>query len=104
MQNCVTVNIAGQKYTLMAAEDQAYVEKVAAYADSKIQEIRQGGKTPLQDALILTAMNLADEHFHDAETIENLRRQIKEILDDAAQLKSELSDAKRTIFKLQNRK
>ena len=104
MQNCVTVNIAGQKYTLMATEDQAYVEKIAAYADEKIQEIRQGGKTPLQDSLILASMNLAEEHFRDAETIENLRRQIKEILDEAAQLKTELSDAKRTIFKLQNKK
>ena len=104
MQNCVTVNIAGQKYTLMATEDQAYVEKVAAYADAKIEEIRQGGKTPLQDSLILAAMNLAEEHFRDAETVENLRRQIKEILDEAAQLKTELSDAKRTIFKLQNKK
>ena len=103
MQNCVTVNIAGQKYTLMATEDQAYVEKVAAYADAKIEEIRQGGKIPLQDSLILAAMNLAEEHFRDAETIENLRRQIKEILDEAAQLKSELSDAKRTIFKLQKK-
>ena len=103
MQNCVTVNIAGQKYTLMATEDQSYVEKVAAYADAKIEEIRQGGKTPLQDSLILAAMNLAEEHFRDAETVENLRRQIKEILDEAAQLKSELSDAKRTIFKLQKK-
>ena len=35
---------------------------------------------------------------------ENLRRQIKEYLEEATKLKMELSEAKREIFKLQNHK
>ena len=35
---------------------------------------------------------------------ENLRRQIKDNLEEVNQLKMELSEAKREIFKLQNRK
>lgn len=104
MQNRVTVTIAGQTYTLLAAEDQSYVEDVAAYVDAKVSETHQGGKTALLDAVILAAMNLADEHFRDEENAENLRRQLKEALDDASRIKLELSEAKRTIFKLQNRK
>lgn len=104
MQNRVTVTIAGQTYTLLAAENQSYVEDVAAYVDSKVSETLQGGKTALLDAVILAAMNLADEHFKDEENAENLRRQLKDALDDASRIKLELSEAKRTIFKLQNRK
>lgn len=104
MQNRVNVTIAGQKFTLLAAEDQTYVEKVAALVDNKISEVMRGGGTALLDAAILTAMNLADEHFKDLDTAENLRRQLKDYLDESARLKMELSEAKREIFKLQNKK
>lgn len=104
MQNRVTVTIAGQNYTLLAVEDPDYVEKVAAHVDSKIRDSMRGGNTALLDAAILTAMNLADEHFKDLDTAENLRRQLKDYLDDSARLKLELSEAKREVFKLQNKK
>ncbi len=102
MQNRVTVTIADQRYTFLAPEDQAYVEKVAAHVDAKVRETMNGGKTALLDAAILTAMNLADDHFKDLDTAENLRRQLKDYLDESARLKLELSEAKREIFKLQN--
>jgi cell division protein ZapA len=38
------------------------------------------------------------------EAAENLRRQLKEYLDESARIKLELSEAKRQIFKLQNKK
>ena len=71
MQNRVTVTIDGQEYTLVASEDAAYMKKVAAHVDEKLQEVRQGGKVSSTDAAVLAALNL------------------------------ELSEAKREIFKLQ---
>lgn len=53
---------------------------------------------------MLTAMNIADERFREQDASENLRRQIKELLEESAQLKTELSEAKREIFKLQQKK
>ena len=47
-------------------------------------------------------MNIADQFFREQEASENLRRQIKDGLDENARLKMELSEAKREIFKLQN--
>ena len=104
MQNRVTVTIAGQNYTLLAAEDASYVEKVAASVDEAIRGIMKGGNSALLDAAILTAMNLADENLKHIETEDNLQLRIKECLDDAARLEDELSAAKREIFKLQNRR
>jgi cell division protein ZapA len=49
-------------------------------------------------------MNIADEKWKEQEASENLRRQIKELLEESSQLKLELSEAKREIFKLQNQK
>ena len=104
MKNRVTVTIAGQEYTLVATEDKGYVEKVAGHVDAKIQEVLDGARVSLVDAAVLGAVNVADEYFKEVEASENLRRQLKEYLEEATKLKLELSEAKREIFKLQNHK
>ena len=101
MQNKLTVTIAGQEYTLVAAEDAAYMEKVAAHVDAKVREVLDGARVSSSDAAILTALNMADEYFKSLEAAENLRMQIKESLEESKKLNLELSEAKREIFKLQ---
>jgi cell division protein ZapA len=71
--------------------------------NEEIQEV-SGGRLSQADAAVLAAMNIADQYFKEQETSENLRRQIKDGLEEANRLKMELSEAKREIFKLQNRK
>ncbi len=104
MKNRVTVTIGGQSYTFLAAEGDDYVQKVAAYVDGKLKETMQDSKLAAVDAAILTAMNIADEKCKEQEASENLRRQIKELLEESAKLKMELSESKREIFKLQQKK
>jgi len=102
VQNKVTVTIDGQEYTLVAAEDAAYMKKVAAHVDEKLREVRSGGKVAGTDAAVLAGLNLADEYFKALETAENLRAQIKGYLEETKTLNDQLSEAKREIFKLQN--
>ncbi len=104
MQNKVTVTIDGQEYTLVASEDAAYMKKVAAHVDAKIQEVRSGGKVSGTDAAVLAALNMADEYFKGLEAAEALRGQIKGYLEEAKSLNDQLSEAKREIFKLQTQK
>ena len=104
MQNKVTVTIDGQEYTLVASEDAAYMKKVAAYVDGKVQEVRQGGKVSSSDAVILAGLNMADEYFKSMEAAENLRAQIKECLEESKKLNLELSETKRELFKAQTQK
>ena len=104
MKNRVTVTIAGQEYTLVATEDQGYVEKVAQHVDAQMKRVLEGARVSLVDGAVLTAVNIADEYFKEVEASENLRRQLKEYLEEATKLKMELSEAKREIFKLQNQK
>ena len=56
------------------------------------------------DAAVLTAINIADDRFKEQEASENLRRQIKDLLEENARLKNELSESKREIFKLQQKR
>lgn len=104
MQNRVTVTIADQKYTLLASESQDYMNQVAALVDGQLRDTMRGGKLSLLEAAVLTAMNLADSYLKEQEGANNLRRQIKETLEESAKLKLELSETKREIFKLQNGK
>ncbi|MEQ2456502.1 cell division protein ZapA [Flavonifractor hominis] len=102
MKNRVTVTIAGQEYTLVGTEDVSYTEKVAAHVDAKVQEVLDGTRASLVDGAILAAVNITDEYFKEQQASENLRRQLKEYLEEATKAKMELSEAKREIFKLQN--
>ena len=104
MKNRVTVSIADLEYTLVAPEDAGYVHRVASHVDAKVREVLEGSKTSMVDAAVLAAVNITDEYFKEVETSENLRRQLKEYLEEAAAVKLELSEAKREIFKLQNKK
>ncbi len=104
MQNRVTVTIRGQQYTLLAAESQEYVERVAAYVDEKLAQTAAASNMAMVDCAVLTALNIADERFKEQEAAENLRRQIKDLLEESAKQKLELSECKREIFKLQQKK
>jgi cell division protein ZapA len=104
MKNKVTVTIAEQEYSLIADQDVAAVEKIAAHVDAKVREVLDGSHLSLADGAILAAMNIAEEYFKEVEASENLRRQLKEYSEENAQAKQELSEAKREIFKLQNKR
>ncbi len=104
MQNRVTVTVGGLKYTLLAVEDESYVHRVAAYVNEKLKETSKTGGASQMDSAILTAINIADERFKEQEASENLRRQIKELLEENSKLQSELSESKREIFKLQQKR
>ncbi|MEI3140481.1 cell division protein ZapA [Lawsonibacter sp. LCP25S3_F5] len=103
MKNKVVVTIADRDYTMVAVEDENYVRKCAAHVDQQLREIANS-RISQADAAVLAAMNIADQYFREQDAAENLRRQIKDNLEEVNQLKMELSEAKREIFKLQNRK
>ena len=104
MENKVTVSICGQDYTFVAEESPSYMQKVGSYVDTKMDEMLTGATVGRTDAAVLAAANIADELFKERESNETLRRQIKEYIDEAAAAKSEVSELKREIFKLQNRR
>ena len=104
MRNRVVVNIGGKDYTMVAAEGEDYVRQCAELVDQHLREVTQDSRLSQADAAVLAAMNVADLYLKEQETAENLRRQVKENLEEANSLKLELSEAKREIFKLGTKK
>ena len=104
MANRVTMNICGETYTLIAEESPSYMERVGTLVNEELTKVMAGTKVSRTDAAILAAINIADELLKSQESAENLRRQLKTYLDEAAQAKNEVSELKRQLFKAQNRK
>ena len=77
---------------------------MSAYVNDKLRETGKAGGVSQMDCAILTAINIADDRFKDQEASVDLRRQIKDLLEENAKLKSELSESKREIFKLQQKR
>ena len=103
MANRVVVTICGEEYTFVAEESTAYTQKVAAYVDEKMDEVRKSIKVGRTDAAILTAANIADELFKAQAASEQLRGQIKGYLDEAGKAQAEASELRREVFRLQQR-
>ncbi len=102
--NRVTVTIAERQFTLLTDGETADTQKVAEYVDGKLSEFQGQGKLSLIDACILAAMNITEDLFKEQEGSDNLRRQLKEYLEESTKLKLELSEAKREIFTLKGKK
>ena len=104
MKNRIVVTIGGRDYTMVAVENEEYVRRCAELVDRQLREVVQGGRLSQTDAAVLAAANMADEMLKQQLSTENLRRQLKGYLDEANKAKSELSECKRELFKLQQQK
>ena len=64
MEKKVKVNIYGGQYTIQGEADPQYINQVARYVDTKMNEVSRSmpGGNPVQVA-ILAALNIADEYF-----------------------------------------
>ncbi len=57
----ITVTVAGKNYTLVSGDPPAYVKRVAAYGDRKLNETAAVTNLPSGQAAVLTCFNLAEE-------------------------------------------
>ena len=93
MQNRVTVTLAGRSYVLLAQEGEEYVQQVADFVNDHLRQTLEGNSNMTQvDCALLTCLNIADQYLKDKDSGENLRQQIKDLLEENALLKMELHD------------
>lgn len=104
MNQRITVTIAGHDYTFLAEEDESFTRRVAQHVNDQVQSVLDGSRLSITDAAVLAAMNIAEEYFREVEGAENLRRQLKEYLEESAKLKLELSEARRELSGLKQGK
>lgn len=81
-KSAVTVEIAGELYTIRSAASPDYVRECAAYVDHTLGEVnRQSSVVESQRALILAALSLADQLFQTRAEAEALRRHFGRLAD-----------------------
>ncbi len=97
MKNRVTVDVAGQEYTLISEEDPVYVRQIAAIVDEEIKNITGEAHLSLSHAAILACINLADRFRKAEDDSDHLRGQVKSCLDELHKLKQELADTRREL-------
>lgn len=102
MSNRVTVTIGVQSYTLLAKENPDYVREIAAHVNRELSEVTSGAHLSMADAAILTAVNISDKYYRERAAADNLRRQLKDYLDEGSRVKKELAELKRELFRLQS--
>lgn len=111
-KNSTDVIINGKIYTLSGYESTEYLQKVAAYIDSKYTELKTQDSFKRQsydDQRTLIELNIADDYFKakkQADTMDNEKQskdqQIYDIKHELIAAQIEVESAKKEIFALQN--
>lgn len=92
-KNYAEVLIDGKIYTLGGAEEEMYLQKVAAYINDKISQLKKQPGFTKQSAeyqAVMTELNLADDYFKASGQVKELRRQNHELEKENYSLKHEL--------------
>lgn len=87
------VKIDGVKYPLVTKESKESIEKIAAYVDGKIKDVKSD-KLTFDRQLILASLNIADEYFKDKESFRQYYEENKETIENFPALKDELETFK----------
>ena len=75
----ITVTVAGKNYTLISGDPPAFVKRVAAFVDRKLNETAAVTNLPSGQAAVLTCFNLAEELLKSQDENALLRRQVEQL-------------------------
>ena len=98
MLNKLKVNICGKNYMLETEEDPAYIYSLARYVEKKINDITTGNSNvSTLSAAVMVAFMALDELNQSNRTLDSLRTELKEYVDEADNMTSERDNAVREL-------
>ncbi len=79
MKRSVSVQIAGQRYSLRSDADDQTVKDLAVFVDGRIKDIQRQARTAdTQSVAILVAMQIAEELFAEREARAALKQKVRD--------------------------
>ncbi len=94
MKNKVRVTICGKEYSLLTDEAPSYLTKLAKEVDTKISEMTNSSDSvSTLSAAVLVALDSLDSATKANESIDNIRTQIKDYVDEAGRARMERDEA-----------
>ena len=104
MPNEVKVTICGKEYKLKTSESPNYVFALARALESKINEIiNSGSGSSPYGASIMVALSLLDDLNKANQTLDSIRTQTKEYVDEAGRSRIEKDAAQKEIEVLRSK-
>lgn len=103
-KNKVTVTIRSQQYTIVSSEPPEKIKALAFTVDEKLSQILSSSKVTLSEALVLTALDLANEASDQERTVIRLKREMAGYLEDVEKAAMERDKYKRELDKLKGKK
>ena len=97
-KNRVKLTICGSEFVLSSDEPTAYMEKLGRFVDHEIRELMADNpRLSMNMAAVLTAINHADRARKAEASVDNLREQVAEYLEENKALRAEM-DALRRLY------
>ncbi|WP_124100291.1 cell division protein ZapA [Ruminococcus sp. Marseille-P6503] len=104
MKNEVTVKIFNREFRLLTDETKEYTDRLASELNRKMAELIKAKPTlSLQDAAALICLECCDELTKARQSIENIRSQIKDYVDDAGEARTAADEAQKELRTLRER-
>ena len=104
MANKVRLTICGSSYVISTNESEDYMQNLAERLNLDMNELMSSSNSvSITTAAIMTALNYRDELEKASGSADNMRRQIKDYLEDAASAKMAAEEARRENASLKRR-
>ena len=104
MKNIVGIRIYNRPFKLSTDETELYIKKIASLVDEKIKDVVSNApNTNIIDAAILVALEAVDERQKALSSIDNLRTQIKDYVDDAGDARLKCDEAQKQLRELKKK-
>ena len=100
----VRLNICGSSYVVSTSESEDYMKNLADRLNLDMNELMASSNSvSITTAAVMTALNYRDELEKASGSADNMRRQIKDYLEDAASAKMAAEEARRENVSLKRR-
>lgn len=100
----VRLNICGSSYVIATTESEDYMQNLADRLNLDMNELMSSSNTvSITTAAVMTALSYRDELEKASGSADNMRRQIKDYLEDAASAKMAAEEARRENASLKRR-
>ena len=100
----VRLNICGSSYVVKTSESEDYMKNLADRLNLDMNELMASSNSvSITTAAVMTALNYRDELEKASGSADNMRRQIKDYLEDAASAKMAAEEARRENASLKRR-
>ena len=103
-KNKITVFVAGHKLTLITEESEKYVTDIASKVETTINSLFSASNMSKEKCAVMAALDFCDDEFKSRAALNEIKEQIKDYIEDSANLRAEIETLKAENERLKGEK